>query len=315
MKSTIYHLYPGKSAMRIVRIFISVLIILHSAERVFAEQEPVFTYEMSFANKGTEQGELNSPYGISVSSLGYIYIADTGNNRIEMFSDKGRFLKSVGGFGWADSQFDEPVSIWAEDGLHVYVADKNNHRIVHYDGNLNLVAIIEGDANDETEQFFRYPVSISRSNQGELFLIDSENNRVINVNIFDFQTRSFGGFDSAGKPLERPADIVIMNSEGIYVTDSKRREVVVYDYFGNYRDSFGSEFLENPAGLDVDERGLLYVCDTELSQIVVFNSRGRFISRLIHPAVSNPVDISFSGSKIYVLNGTKSGVSVFRVHY
>ena len=41
-----------------------------------------------------DDGQLNYPEGIAVDSSGFVYIADTFNNRIQKFDNQGNFIKN-----------------------------------------------------------------------------------------------------------------------------------------------------------------------------------------------------------------------------
>ena len=290
-------------------------LLLYCSPDVYSRQEPQFHFVRMFGQKGIERGQMNSPQGISVNIKGNIFIADTGNNRIQKFSGEGKFIKLVGGFGWNTAQFDEPSAIWARDGLHVLVADKNNHRIMHYDSNLNFVSVTDGAAINNESLRFRFPVGVVRSDTGELFIIDSENSRVMRINSFGIPEHSFGGYGSPGKPLINPVKIAAKGSERLYVSDAGRKEIVVYDYFGNYLHTLGKGMVQQPAGLDIDEKGNILICDTAASQVFVFSSSGQMIVRLVHPTITAPIDIAFARNRIYILDKENAAVSVFEVVY
>ena len=42
---------------------------------------------------------LKSPEGIAVDHVGNVYVADTGNNRIQVFSSNGTFISKWGEYG------------------------------------------------------------------------------------------------------------------------------------------------------------------------------------------------------------------------
>ena len=98
-----------------------------------------FSQNVQYVNTLGKNLGLSSPEGISVNSSGDIYVADTGNNRIIKLNIKGELLKSEGGLGWGENQFDSPVDVWAKSNLDLLVADRNNRRIVRYDKNLNYI--------------------------------------------------------------------------------------------------------------------------------------------------------------------------------
>lgn len=52
-------------------------------------------YQASFGRKGSDEGELRAPHGIAFHD-GILYVADSGNGRIELFGDNGVFLETLG---------------------------------------------------------------------------------------------------------------------------------------------------------------------------------------------------------------------------
>ncbi|KAI8514050.1 hypothetical protein Bbelb_083740 [Branchiostoma belcheri] len=52
-------------------------------------------YLSSFASKGSGAGKLYNPSGICVDSLGRVIVADTWNNRVEMFTAEGKHIRTV----------------------------------------------------------------------------------------------------------------------------------------------------------------------------------------------------------------------------
>ena len=65
----------------------------------------------------------------SVDGNGDVYVADTGNSRIQMFNSGGTYLTQWGTQGSGDGQFDYPVSVAVDGSGNVYVADRDNQRI------------------------------------------------------------------------------------------------------------------------------------------------------------------------------------------
>ena len=47
----------------------------------------------SWGDRGTKQGEFNTPHSIAADSKGNIYVADRGNRRIQVFDGEGTFLR------------------------------------------------------------------------------------------------------------------------------------------------------------------------------------------------------------------------------
>ena len=82
-----------------------------------------------WGSKGSGDGEFSNPHAIAVDGSGKVYVADTGNNRVQVFSSDGVYLGQWGSFGDGDGQFSNPQGIAADYSGNVYVADTGNDRV------------------------------------------------------------------------------------------------------------------------------------------------------------------------------------------
>jgi len=63
-----------------------------------------------------ESGSFNDPHDLKIDSAGRLFVADRGNNRIQIFSQDGELLDI-----W--TQFGRPSGIWIDANDRIYVAD------------------------------------------------------------------------------------------------------------------------------------------------------------------------------------------------
>lgn len=84
----------------------------------------------------------------------YLYVVDSGNNRVQVFDYDGNFKFSFGSYGTGNGQFDNPFGV-ATDGDYVYVTDTGNARIQIFDAYGNYISqfqtqgLVKGIAADE----------------------------------------------------------------------------------------------------------------------------------------------------------------------
>jgi tripartite motif-containing protein 71 len=89
---------------------------------------------------GTGTGaRFSVPKGIMTDGTN-LYVADTGNSRIQKFSASGAYITQWGGRGSGDGQFSSPRGVAVDSTGNVYVADMGNHRIQKFKpvSNLNV---------------------------------------------------------------------------------------------------------------------------------------------------------------------------------
>ena len=71
---------------------------------------------------------LNYPRDVALAPSGLVYVADSGNNRVQIFNPDGSYYGTLGtGYGTGNYQFDGPTGLYiTRDGM-IYVADYHNH--------------------------------------------------------------------------------------------------------------------------------------------------------------------------------------------
>ncbi len=78
-------------------------------------------------------GEFNRPIGIATDASSNVYVADTGNSRIQKFSSDGAFIAKWGtnsGYsGSGNYSFEQPFGITVDANSNVYVSDLGLRRI------------------------------------------------------------------------------------------------------------------------------------------------------------------------------------------
>jgi len=79
------------------------------------------------------------PDGVAVFDDGNIAVADSGNDRICLLNHSGETLKSIGGKGFGQYKFKEPVGVFVSPDQKAYVADWHNHRVAIYDEGLEYL--------------------------------------------------------------------------------------------------------------------------------------------------------------------------------
>ena len=76
------------------------------------------------------QTEMSQPEDVSVSSDGNtIAVADTGNNRVRLYTIKGQQLSVIGMRGKGNGQFDLPLAVVITPANLLVVGERNNARL------------------------------------------------------------------------------------------------------------------------------------------------------------------------------------------
>lgn len=95
----------------------------------------IYTLSNGVTAKGSGETQFKEPRGIALGAEGNVYVADTGNNRIDEWQLSKGSLKHVRNFGTEGSgngQLKEPAGIATDSAGDVWVADAGNNRIEEF---------------------------------------------------------------------------------------------------------------------------------------------------------------------------------------
>jgi hypothetical protein len=178
-----------------------------------------------------EFGNFEEAIDFKASPTGFFYIIDNEKSEVVKIDSSGEVIKYNGGYGWDDGLFDNPVDITIS-GLNVLVTDKNNHRIQIFDSDLNYLAQLKGTNKDNSteEDYFKYPISCTASSMGDIFILDSENRRILKMDPSGKFLLKFGDYESGEYTLRNPAKIDA-GINYLFALDDER--ILLFDLFGN----------------------------------------------------------------------------------
>lgn len=144
---------------------------------------------------GSTDGPISSatfrvPNDVAVDNAGRVFVADFGNNAVRLIdpsSNQVSTLAGGSGSGHADGQgqaasFDSPTGVAVDNFGNVYVADSANHLIRKITSG-GLVSTLAGhvqgflDGPALQADFFN-PADVVVNNNGAIFVVDSNNNRI-----------------------------------------------------------------------------------------------------------------------------------------
>lgn len=66
------------------------------------------TFVKSWGRHGAGEGEFRTPHGLAFDSQGQLYVADRGNNRVQVFDQEGNFIRELRQFGRPNDVFIGP---------------------------------------------------------------------------------------------------------------------------------------------------------------------------------------------------------------
>ena len=145
-------------------------------ERVQCFAGTNYAWRRTLGRAGDGPGEFNRPEGLGLDAAGRLYVADSCNHRIQVFSPEGQWLRAYGRPGPGRGELSYPYDVRvAARGLQ-FVCEFGNSRIQVFDAQDRCVEIIGGPGAGPGR--FNNPWGIALDSQGNLYVADAGNHRV-----------------------------------------------------------------------------------------------------------------------------------------
>ena len=113
---------------------------------------------------GAQEGYLMFPTNLAVASNGRIYVSDTGNFRISVFSPEGRYLRRIGEIGDTTGKFARPKGIALDREDRLYVVDSAFQNVQVFDSDGQLLTFFGGGGIRPGELFLPADICIDYDN-------------------------------------------------------------------------------------------------------------------------------------------------------
>ena len=131
---------------------------------------------VTVANKGDGEGDLDFPWGVAVDYLtSYIYVSDHSNHRVQVFSQDGKFHRTIGNENGA-GKMQRPLGICLFDGK-LYVSQFSGHCVLVYKLDGSFVCQVGCPGKGEGQLNNPYNLAINEEN-GDVYVCDGGNNRI-----------------------------------------------------------------------------------------------------------------------------------------
>ena len=129
----------------------------------------------TFGGEGESAGYLNAPTYLAATSE-RIYVSDTLNARIQVFSKNGEFVSAFGERGLYVGNLSRPKGIAVSDDDLVYVVESYFDHLLVFDKNGRLLLPIGGTGHKPGQ--FYLPAGVWAGNNGRVYVSDMFNGRV-----------------------------------------------------------------------------------------------------------------------------------------
>lgn len=223
--------------------------------------------------KTEKKGGWKNPGGINLDAEGFLWLADTGNDRILKLDENGMILQSIGSSGSKSGYLSEPADIDISGQGVLYVADTGNRVVQTFNSKDGVFLNVIGKIKDEP--MFEKPVALALDSSNNIYVVDEASSRVFIFDPKGVPIMSFGAEGEGVGQFKEPTDIFVSATE-IFVIDSGNHRIQVFDRNGRFLRQFGAEgkgkgdFLK-PTSIAMKGITQVFVSDTDGKRIQLFN--------------------------------------------
>ncbi len=218
--------------------------------------------------EGTAPGKMQEPNDVTIGPDDMVYVMDTWNSRIQVFSPKGKNKKVF----TTDDGFFAPRGIVVDPNGFVYVADTGKHRIVKFDPKGNKIRAWGSKGEKEGE--FNEPIGVALDQAGNLYVADRLNFRIQVFNSDGQYVKEWPIKGWAKDQIDMEPHLALDKVNSVlYVSDGRGKKVYAYHLDGTLfstleNDSQNRPLFAVPIGVAVDKDGNLYVVDASMARIL-----------------------------------------------
>lgn len=253
---------------------------------------------------------LSFPVDIAVDRKGVVFLLDSGNPSIGIYSPRGEFIREIQGKGiWKDPF---AISIGTEGAI--FLADGDGGRVLEMDFSGKIRREYHAGKNARITGVALYGNSV--------FCVDNRNDRVV---VF---RRGEGKPNTWGKKGERPGEfhspfrLAVDGGGRVFVTDVMNSRVQWFSAFGQHLGTLkkfgaGEGRLFRPSGISLDNRGMLWISDSYTGLVQLFEEKGKHVRSLTlgdgRPHIfGDPIGIASASDGVWVADQRESRAALFR---
>ncbi len=195
-----------------------------------------------------------------VTPEGTILLSDAGNDKIHELDENGSLIRSFGGLGSGNGQFNNPSGMAISQDNKLYISDQANHRIQVLERNGTFVRKFGSNGTGNGQ--FKAPYGIALTKEGKVVVSEENGNRIQVLEQNGTFVRKWGSIGSLEGQLYKPKGLDIDDSGDIYVADFQNARMCVFSEDGEYKLSvthplYGSTSTTRISGIKVLPNGLI----------------------------------------------------------
>jgi hypothetical protein len=264
---------------------------------------------------------LDYPTATAVDNAGNLFIADEYSQRVREVNLASGVITTVAGNGTAGysgdnqqataAELDDPTGVALDGAGDLFIADAANNCVREVNLATGVITTVAGDGTagysgdnqQATAAELDHPTAVAVDGAGNLFIADTANNCIREVNLASGVITTVAGDGTAGyngdgiaataAELNAPSSVAVSTAGNLLIADTDNNRIRLVDLSSNvittvagngiagYSGDNGqatAASIDNPLGIAADASGNLYISDTANNAIREVNSAGMIVT-------------------------------------
>ena len=264
---------------------------------------PTFLFKWGHFGVSETPGVFAVPRGVAIDAVGNVYVTDTGNERVQKFTEAGVHLLSF-------NTYSIPDGIDLDDSGNIYVLSVGWGNLSKFDPSGNLLATWGSEGSGDEQFQYAYSLVV----KGDMIYVGDRGNNRIQTLTTDGQFRGWWRGVAPGVEEFAPLAVALDSDGNLLIAGLDR--ILRFTTSGSYLGQFsGDGQFNGPSDIAVDDLGNIYVSDSGNNRIEMFDAAGNFIlswesgfARFDRP---RGLAVNSGRRRIYIVDSDNAIIQVF----
>jgi hypothetical protein len=282
---------------------------------VLTEQQISLKPVSHFGGLGSTPGQLLNPQGLCAYPQGSrltVAVADTGNQRVQIFTDMGGFLQATGQLGTGDGNLNQPTGVcW--DGQILTVCDSQNRRLARFDergiylGEILQMTGLQTSITTKAILDFQDPVYIQKGSGDDFWVADS------GYGVLFHMTSTGGVLEEWGNPFPLALEGPFLQINENFWVQSDHNQIQVINSTGNVTDTLKLNPPSQAVGGMAATPNYAIISDPNQDLLYFVDGDGKTFETSTPLSVAQPTALSLWEDQLFMIDASDHEIFHFQL--